>query len=181
MLFKHGETFLVGGDRVRANSLHLLSRTPRPVPSPSRQDPARVWRQIRSPPSACRDLYKHTCPCQLRHSLTPGTYSLLSTHRAGTVCDIQPKHSVAHYRQTDFIYTYLEWDHFLPCPAFLVGSGDPNSGPLACAADTLPTEPSPRPPVLSCSSYAFSYKMAFPGQQAAFRDCDSHLTQWAQD
>lgn len=33
-----------------------------------------------------------TGPCRLRHSLTPGTYSLMSTHRAGTVCDIHQTH-----------------------------------------------------------------------------------------
>lgn len=90
MLFKHGETFLVGGDRVRANSLHLLSRTPRPVPSPSQRDPARVWRQIHWPPSACRDLYKHTGRSLLVTAQPHTRYVFTTeyTHRAGTVCDI---------------------------------------------------------------------------------------------
>lgn len=31
-------------------------------------------------------------------------------------------------------------------PGFLMGAGDPNSGPHAYEVTTLPTEPSPQPP-----------------------------------
>lgn len=36
-----------------------------------------------------------------------------------------------------------DYRYLLPCPAFGVGSGDLNSGPWACEAETLLTEPSP--------------------------------------
>lgn len=52
--------FLTINDKINANSLHLLSRKPLPIPSPLLQDPERVLQRIHLPPEAYQDLYKHT-------------------------------------------------------------------------------------------------------------------------
>lgn len=121
MLFnEHGETFLVGGDRVCANSLHLLSQKPRPVPSPSRRDPVRVWRQIRSPPSACRDLYKHTGR-SLPVTAQPHTRYVFTTEYTQGRHSVWPTAQTQHGSLRTEIYLSLERNQplFLRAQLFL--------------------------------------------------------------
>lgn len=100
-------------------------------------------------------------PCRLRHNLTPGMYSLLSTHRAGTVCDI-------HQTQPGSLRTEIlpvfrrRPTTFLTCPAFLVGSGDPNS----LVQQTLyPRSHLPSPQFCLVSVLLFPTRWLFPASR----------------
>lgn len=85
----------------------------------------------------------------LRQDLSP---NLQHFHSAGVAAQWSPG--------SLFLCQSLIWGwgyrHIPPCSAILVGSEDSNSGPQACLADTLLTEPSPRLSLLTyflfCSS-----------------------------